>query len=349
MASKHKVLIVDDEQVLLDLYAELVRALPSHPEVHTATSGARALALLESDDFSLLLTDLHMPKMDGFQILLMARRNYPALRTAVVTGMADQEYRTRAYSIGADLYIEKPQSRQELKLFIDCIEGLLDKEEGGGFRGVQNKNLVDLVQMESLSHSSSLLRVLQSGREGRIWILDGEVIDAETDDLTGEPAFKRIMGWRRGSFEILPPESGRERRIGISTQSLLLDFAQWTDEKTEATKLGGHEEETNVLKAITQIRGVQSVLMRAGKGKPESWGLEEVERHSEVGGALIEMATELGQKLSAGPLRRAIAGTPTRKLVMRQRNDRFMLLGLTADTTNEEAGHILQRVSGEWS
>lgn len=349
MAPKHKVLIVDDEQVLLELYAELVRALPSKPEVHTATSGARALALLESDDFSLLLTDLHMPKMDGFQILLMVRRNYPALRTAVVTGMVDQEYRTRAYSIGADLYIEKPQSRQELKLFTDCIEGLLDREDSGGFRGVQNKNLVDLVQMESLSHSSSLLRVLQGGREGRIWIANGEVIDAETDDLTGELAFKRIMGWRRGSFEILPPQPDRARRIATSTQSLLLDFAQWADEAKEAVRQGNREEATNVLKAITQIKGVQSVLIRVGKAKPESWGLEEVDRHTEVGDTLIDMAAEIGQKLSAGPLQHAIAGTLTRKLVMRQREDKLTLLGVGADTSNGEASQILQRVSGEWS
>ncbi len=349
MPSKHKVLIVDDEQELLNLYAELLRALPSRPEVHTATSGARALALLESDTFSLLLTDLHMPKMDGFQILLMVRRKYPALRTAVITGMADQEYRTRAYSIGTDLYIEKPQSRPELMLFADCIEGLLGQEEKGGFRGVQSKNLVDLVQMESLSHSSSVLRVLQSGIEGKIWIVEGEVVDAETDGSTGEPAFQRIMGWRRGSFEILPAQPERERRITTSTQSLLLDFAQWSDEARAAAEQDSGDVAEGMLRAVTRIEGVQSVLTRKGRGEIEAWGLEEADRYAEWGAELLEAASELGEKLSAGAVQRAIASSADRRMILQEEEDRFILLGLNAETTNREAGVIMDHVAREWT
>jgi len=355
MAAAHKVLIVDDEPDLLDFYAELLRVLPSHPQVLTANTGARAMALLESEAFSLLLTDLNMPKMDGFQVLLTVRRNYPDMRTVVITGMADEEYRARAYGIGADLYLEKPQSKQELKNFTDCIEGILSRVDEAGFRGVQSKNLVDLVQMESLSQSSSLLRVLQTGREGKIWIQNGEVIDAEAGDLAGEPAFKRIMGWRSGSFEILPPDPAHERRIHTATQNLLLNFAQWTDEAKAESGDGGDAGETSaaempeVFKAVTRIEGVQSVLTRAGSEKPTSWGLEEADRHVEWSAAFLKLADALGQNLSAGPLRIALATTGKQKLAMQQRNENFLMLGLHPETSNREAAGILQRVAGEWT
>ena len=65
MSARDKILLLDDDQDLLELYREMLARLPSGPEIHTATSGARAIALLESESFSLLISDLNMPKMDG--------------------------------------------------------------------------------------------------------------------------------------------------------------------------------------------------------------------------------------------------------------------------------------------
>src|SRR5579862_639850 len=64
------ILIVDDDKDFLESYRKLLSALPSHPKVHTSTSASRAFALLDSESFSVLITDLKMPKVDGFQILM---------------------------------------------------------------------------------------------------------------------------------------------------------------------------------------------------------------------------------------------------------------------------------------
>src|SRR4029077_9585870 len=78
--TRHKVLLVDDDPALLDLYRQLLAQLPSRPEILTATGGNRALAMLEADRFRLLICDLKMPKMDGLQVLSIVRRKYPELR-----------------------------------------------------------------------------------------------------------------------------------------------------------------------------------------------------------------------------------------------------------------------------
>src|SRR6185295_11180762 len=196
MAAKHRILILDDEQDLLDLYREFLNRLPSQPEIHTANSGARALSLLQAEPFSLLITDLSMPNMDGFQVLTLVRRKFPSLRTVVMTAVVDEQYRARAYAMGIDLYLEKPKSQQEITLFTDCVESLLEREELGGFRGVQSKSLVDLIQLECLSQSSAVLRIVNKGLEAKIWIQNGDVIDAIVGDLNGEAAFKKILSWK---------------------------------------------------------------------------------------------------------------------------------------------------------
>src|SRR5207249_10093721 len=212
MSARHKVLLLDDDQDLLELYREMLARLPSQREIHTATSGARAISLLESEPFSLLISDLNMPKMDGLQVLTIVRRKFPQLRTAVLTSVADEQFRARAYAMGIDLFLEKPNGTQEIRFMLDCVESLLGRDDIGGFRGVQNKSLVDIVQLECLSQSSSVLRITHGVAEGRIWLQQGEVIDAVANEMNGEGAFKKILSWRTGNFEILTEEPFRPRR-----------------------------------------------------------------------------------------------------------------------------------------
>ena len=137
------------------------------------------LALLEAEPFSLLITDLRMPKIDGFQVLMAARRSFRR-RTVAITGLGDQQYRARAYASGIDLYTEKPTTPTEIRLFSECVEALLAQGgHDGGFRGIQSKSLMDLIQIECLSQSSGVLRITRGSLEGRVWIDGGNVIDAE--------------------------------------------------------------------------------------------------------------------------------------------------------------------------
>ena len=186
MVSRQKILILDDEHDILEIYQEILARLPSQPEIHTADNGARALAVLESEPFSLLLADLRMPQMDGFQVLAIVRRKFPTLRVAVVTGAEDEQFRARAYAMGVDLYLEKPKTGKEIINFVDCIESLLERETLGGFRGVQSKTLVDIIQLECLTQASAILRVTSASGEGRIWIQKGEIIDAVSGDSDGQ-------------------------------------------------------------------------------------------------------------------------------------------------------------------
>ena len=230
MDSPHKILVLDDDTDWLELCREVFGHLPSAPEIRTATSGARALAMLESETYRLLICDLKMPRMDGLQVLSVVRRRFPQLRTVVLSGLEDEEYRSRAYALGVDLFWLKNDMQRNSKMFVECLESLLGRDEDGGFRGVQSKSLMDIIQMECLSRSSTVLRITRGPLVARLWLQDGEVTDAEAEGACGEVAFRRILAWKSGTFENLPPEPGRPRTITRPINALLLESAQTMDE-----------------------------------------------------------------------------------------------------------------------
>src|SRR6266513_3395305 len=136
METRHKILLLDDDPDLLAMYKEILAEMPSRPEVHTAQGGSRAMAMLEAEPFRLLICDLKMPKMDGLQVLSIVRRKYPQLRTVALTSVPDEQFRSRVYALGVDLFWQKPSSEPEIKMFSECLESLLGRDSEAGFRGV---------------------------------------------------------------------------------------------------------------------------------------------------------------------------------------------------------------------
>lgn len=299
--SRPKILLLDDDQALLDLYKEMLSSLSGQPEIHTAQTGARALALLAAEPFSLLICDLKMPKMDGLQVLSLVRRKYPQLRTVVLTAVADEQFRSRVYALGVDLFWQKPATAEETRMFLECLESLLERDNQTGFRGVQSKSLMDLIQMECLSHNSTVLKITNGPLVGKIWIDAGTVIDAEADGERGEAAFTKILGWRSGAFENFPAEPGRPRTIQKSYNALLLEVAQQFD---EARVAGPPAESPSPLAELTRLTEDAEFMLSlpAGETTFAAYGLENPDQLAAWVRQTTEAFRNFGDQLKLGPL-----------------------------------------------
>jgi CheY-like chemotaxis protein len=305
MGNRNKVLLVDDDPALLETYRELLQHLPSRPDIETATSGPKAFARLEAEPFRLLICDLKMPRMDGLQVLSIVRRKFPKLRTVAMTALQDEQFRSRVYALGVDLFWHKPSNQQEIKLFLECLESLLGTEDDSGFRGIQSKSLLDLVQLECLSQTSSVLRITNGSQTGKIWIQDGEVVDAEAGDQIGEDAFRRIFSWRGGGFDSLPAEPARPRRITQSYSGLLLDSAQALDEAAVRREDSGVRSAPGspivALAAMPELNF--AVIFEGGNPTPQFLGaLENPEGLGAWTKETLLAFRELGDGLQAGPV-----------------------------------------------
>jgi CheY-like chemotaxis protein len=269
------------------------------------------------------------------------------LRVVVITAAEDEQFRARAYAMGVDLYIEKPKTGKEIINFVDCIESLLERETQGGFRGVQSKTLVDIIQLECLTQSSVILKITSASGDGRLWILKGEIIDAATGDLLGKEAFLEILSWKAGNFEILPSDMPRPRTIFSSYEGLLMETAQTLDE----AGLSGPGSPASGLAAFSRFKGVQFVLAveAADKTQHEHWGCEDAERMAawvhENGQAL----RALGEKLEAGELTDIEGLGPQRHIAVLAGDDEYLGVGFTRSALLPHIRETMKQIEAKWA
>jgi len=351
MSARHKILLLDDDPQLVEVYREILGRLPSCPEVFTATSGPRWMAMLEAEPFRLLICDLRMPKMDGLQVLSIVRRKYPQLRTVALTSVVDEQFRSRAYALGVDLFWHKPTSEQDLEMFLECLESLLGREMEAGFRGVQSKSLVDIIQLECISQSSSALRITNGKLTGRIWIQDGEIIDAEAAELAGEAAFHKILSWRAGNFESMSAEPTRPRTIFKSYNGLLLESAQAFDESQEAAaQPDAAGSASSPLAKVSQVEGVEFVLaLKDGpESQPISRGLENLEHMTDWTRENLERFRALGDRLHVGSLEQIEGLGPQRHVAMVRQGDTEFCVGWTHSLALDQVREKMKQLLALW-
>lgn len=101
-----RILIVDDDpdirQVLLDRLESYGYA------VNTAGNGREALELLKRQRFDGMLLDIHMPEIDGMEVLRRTREDHPALPVVMISASAPQSQAVKARDAGARDYLLKP-------------------------------------------------------------------------------------------------------------------------------------------------------------------------------------------------------------------------------------------------
>ncbi len=116
MAGAIRVLIVDDEQVIRE---GCERALASSGyEVSKAENGARGIELLENERFDIILLDLMMPGVDGFEVLKWVKEFRPSVQVIVITGFATVSEAVKAMRQGAFDFVGKPFSPDYIRIVV---------------------------------------------------------------------------------------------------------------------------------------------------------------------------------------------------------------------------------------
>jgi DNA-binding NtrC family response regulator len=116
-AVRGRVLVADDEASARTGLGTLLR--DAGFEVDQAEDGDKALECLQATVPDVLVTDLHMPGLDGIQLLERAREAIPELIVVLVTAFADVDTAVRAMQLGAEHYLTKPVQFDELLVVID--------------------------------------------------------------------------------------------------------------------------------------------------------------------------------------------------------------------------------------
>jgi two-component system cell cycle response regulator CpdR len=116
-----RILIVDDEPIVRNLLRDTLTGRGY--DLAFAGNGVEALEKLEAEPFDLLLSDVVMPEMEGFELLKRAKKVFPDLRVIILTGFSREHDISDFLLYGADEYLTKPFQVQELLAAVEQVLG----------------------------------------------------------------------------------------------------------------------------------------------------------------------------------------------------------------------------------
>jgi len=120
-----RILFVDDEVQILKSLTRLF--IDTDYDVLTAESGAEALKVLENEEVNLVVSDMRMPNMDGYQLLCKVREKYPKILRVILSGYADEKIVFKALQQNiSKLYLFKPWNND---LLLKLVEQIFETED----------------------------------------------------------------------------------------------------------------------------------------------------------------------------------------------------------------------------
>jgi len=113
---KGRILIVEDEKSMREVLKILLEG--ENYEVVSASDGLEGLSHIEKDIFDLVITDVKMPKVDGFELLIKVKEMSPNTIVIMITAFGTTEAAIEAMKLGAYDYINKPFKIDEIRLIV---------------------------------------------------------------------------------------------------------------------------------------------------------------------------------------------------------------------------------------
>ncbi len=293
---KTVLLVDDDQEMLLALKGGFTRYRDSFG-IQLAADGLQAVEKLKQSFISLVVTDLKMPGMDGFELLAHIMEHYPDIPVIIITGYSTPEMERLAREGGAVGYIAKPFLIENLARQI--IARLSKESEGGTLHNVSSGMFLQLVEMEQKTCTIRLEDKL-TAKKGILFFQNGKLLDARANDLMGENAAYEIFSWDQVNLSIQNGCALKKKRIHSELQHLILEAARRKDEGIEETVPPSELEEVAPVNVDPNayLKSIQEKIeIEVGPG----CGLEDVYQDDSWSGLILQFA-RIGEYFSLGEL-----------------------------------------------
>lgn len=257
-----KILIVDDETSFL---LSLRDGLSKHRDkfqILTAENGREAVDVLRSMAIDLLVTDLKLPEMNGFELLAWTSRHQPQLPVIVMSAFGTPEIEQRLAKMDTLQFLDKPLDIQMLE------EGIFNGLNAGGKSFIRGITLATFLQLMKVEKKNCTLKITATAGTAYLYVYGGELVDAEFGSLSGLDAALEIVSWTDAEIEMDGICRRQDDVIQLAMEHLLIEAFKRKDEAAEleninaegavesnAPALGGAEE-------VVDISGVVKVLNR---------------------------------------------------------------------------------------
>ncbi|KAF1044090.1 response regulator [Xylophilus sp.] len=214
-----RILIAEDDQVLADGLLRTLRSSGAAVD-HVASGSEADAALLANTEFDLLILDLGLPRLHGLEVLKRLRGRGQALPVLILTAADSVEERVKGLDFGADDYMTKPFSLQELEA---RVRALTRRGMGGTSNAIKHGPLV-------------------YDQAGRVATIDGRMVELSAREL--------------GLLEVLLQRAGRL----VSKDQLVERLCEWGEEvSTNAIEVYIHRLRKKIEKGPIRIATVRGL------------------------------------------------------------------------------------------
>ncbi len=201
------ILIVDDDKTFLLSLVEGLRAHDQEFEIRTAENGKIATQILKEESVDLIITDLKMPVMDGFELLAYMSSHHPRIPVIVMTAYGTPVIENSVSHLGAIRYLEKPL---DFDLLVDNIYNIVKPFDDVDVPGILLTSFLKLLQMEK---KTCALTIRNQDRKGKLFLKKGNLIHAIAPNSSGETAVMEILAWGQPEIQISSKTFSVEKNI----------------------------------------------------------------------------------------------------------------------------------------
>jgi CheY-like chemotaxis protein len=222
-------------------------------EIHVGRNGVEGLDKAKEIQPDLIITDIMMPEMDGWDLVrqIRATPGISMIPVIFLTALSDDDDRIQGFRLGADDYLAKPFRFDELELRvekafrskarIDELSGAVARARpqsaempSAGIRGhLDQIGLSSLLVMMEMERKSGILVVKNADDAARLFLKNGSILAARFDNKAeprGADAIYEVLSWTTGRFDFSSLEVEMEDEINSSTTHLMLEGARLLDE-----------------------------------------------------------------------------------------------------------------------
>ncbi len=218
------VLVAEDDPIFSKIVSHALDQYNDKFKTICVGDGREAIQILDQEEVSLLVTDIQMPIINGFDLLNYKNNHLPELPCIVMTVHEAVEWR-----ISDDIikFFTKPL---EMQLLVDAIlEGLGKKDLNGSINGISVYNFLQLIEMEA---KTCRFEVSSSNVEkGTFYFNEGVLYDAFCGNLSGEKAALKIINMDDVTIRFVDnPKKEISQNIKKGLMSLIMDAMAKKDE-----------------------------------------------------------------------------------------------------------------------
>ena len=217
-------LIVDNDPVMLDTFAGLLKSLGGFLKVH-ATDGVRsALHLIGKQKVDLVISGFHMPEIGCLELMLQVSRRYPEIRIIILARQSFSLLRAKIKKIPTAVHFDLPMDMSLLSKRIFFELGIV---YGGQVSGVSMPSFLQMLELEERSCS---LLIHTKGKSGMLHILDGEPVAARCNGFTAKDAVLEMLTWENVIIDIDYASPKIKQEISWPLVSLILESGRLIDD-----------------------------------------------------------------------------------------------------------------------